>query len=218
MEKKVENVKNMLFSRQFCYFRLHHAFSHLTATEEKANGEKTNKKEKNDQNFFFFTDFYKKSKNPSLFFVFDNGIDPDPKFSGPVFAKLYIDKEKRLVLKTAPYKKTTSFFCRKEILLHHVDSWNFVFYFLKNKANASDGSSSDTISAPDLTNTSNATAVKSVKDINTKKEILKSSSLWEKKEKTLPLMFQIDIKISSQEKPLSFAFFFPSEKQPLIIP
>lgn len=72
-----------------------------------------------------YTKQFEKEKCSSLVAIFDNGIDPDPSYSGSILARLYIDEELNLSLATWPLDKSQLW--RKEILLAHVDSFELEF-------------------------------------------------------------------------------------------
>lgn len=59
--------------------------------------------------------------------IFDNGIDPDPAFSGSILGRIYLDQEKNLCLATWPLTKEKNRVWRKEILFPHVNSFEFEF-------------------------------------------------------------------------------------------
>ncbi len=66
----------------------------------------------------------------SLIAIFDNGIDPDPVFSGKVMARVYLDGDRNLSLALWPHdpgeKKNRPW--RNEILLTNVDDCEFLFF------------------------------------------------------------------------------------------
>ncbi len=73
-------------------------------------------------------------KEESLVAVFDNGIDPDPAFSGKVLARVYLDADRNLSLAIWPHepalKKNHPW--RNEILLSEVEGFEFLFFGKKN--------------------------------------------------------------------------------------
>lgn len=78
------------------------------------------------------------SKEPmSLIATFDNGIDPDPSFSGIVTARIYVDENKNLCLVYWPldYAQGNRSW-RKEILLSNVTDFSFNFLKLDPKKNS----------------------------------------------------------------------------------
>jgi hypothetical protein len=74
-------------------------------------------------------------KKESLITIFDQGIDPDPAFSGPVLGRIYLDGENNLCLAVWPLgKEKGPFPWRNEILLPQVE--DFQFYLLGEKTDA----------------------------------------------------------------------------------
>lgn len=72
-------------------------------------------------------DFLFTEKDPvEVHCVFDHGIDPDPDFSGPVQAVLYIDKEKNYCLSISPLEEDSKK-KRTEILKKEVDLVEYEF-------------------------------------------------------------------------------------------
>jgi len=65
-------------------------------------------------------------KSPSFVAVFDNGIDPDPQFSGPILGKIFLDAD-NLMLVLWPLEKTEKNVYRKEILISGVQNMRFQF-------------------------------------------------------------------------------------------
>jgi hypothetical protein len=53
-----------------------------------------------------------------LIFIFDQGVDPDPAYSGTIRGKLFLDPDKNIVLETSPLssEEEPDFLPRKEIL------------------------------------------------------------------------------------------------------
>jgi hypothetical protein len=65
--------------------------------------------------------------------VFDNGIDPDPAFSGPIVGTLFIDGDANLSLTLFPLDaKEGGGPCRKEILMSRASRLRFQFLAKKN--------------------------------------------------------------------------------------
>jgi len=71
-------------------------------------------------------------KTTSLVAIFDNGIDPDPLFSGPILGKVYVDDQANLILALWPLEKPGKNLYRKEILLCGVENMRFQFLAKKN--------------------------------------------------------------------------------------
>lgn len=64
--------------------------------------------------------------NQALYFIFDNGIDPEPNFSGPVKGKLFLEKE-HLTLQIEPVRKSKREVFRKELLLGPIKGFSLTF-------------------------------------------------------------------------------------------
>lgn len=65
------------------------------------------------------------TKKDELFVLFDNEIDPDPAFSGPICGKIHLDDKQNLTLST--WSPANEEAWRKEILLTNVDRFEFEF-------------------------------------------------------------------------------------------
>lgn len=76
---------------------------------------------------YFYTQQFEKEKTLSLFVIFDNGIDPEPAFSGSIMGRIYLDSKKTLSLDTWPLTQGKNDPWRKEILLPHVKDFEFEF-------------------------------------------------------------------------------------------
>jgi hypothetical protein len=77
----------------------------------------------------FYTSKLPGDLSPSLFFWYDNGIDPDPLFSGPLVGRLFVDGEKRLRLESRPIPQEEGQDAhRLETLLSRVErlEWQFL--------------------------------------------------------------------------------------------
>ncbi len=69
-----------------------------------------------------------------LVFVFDNGVDPEPIFSGAIRGKLYRNGSKQFVFEQSPIGEGTQPL-RREILLSKVDRLEFQFFHVKRLYN-----------------------------------------------------------------------------------
>jgi hypothetical protein len=76
---------------------------------------------------YFYTKVFEKEKQLSLVTIFDNGIDPDPLFSGPINGRVFMDEEKNLCLSLWPLEEEKKGMWRKEILLSSIDAFEFEF-------------------------------------------------------------------------------------------
>lgn len=109
METSLHRAREHLFSRQYLQMRIQDLL--LGASEEKPP----------------YTRVFEGEKKESLVLFFDQGIDPDPLFSGKVWARLYLDEDKNVSLLISGEKERQ----RKEILLSNVDSLQFEFFSQK---------------------------------------------------------------------------------------
>lgn len=81
--------------------------------------------------YFFYTDFPPFSSSPSLIFSYEAGSLLDPKFSGPVLGRLFVDREGNLALATWPAPSRLElppYPMRLEVLAKGVQSIRFSFY------------------------------------------------------------------------------------------
>jgi hypothetical protein len=110
LDVQLEKIRFSTLERGYCQNRLQDIF--VTATPGS-----------------FYTKQVQKESNPSLFITFDNGIDPDPLFSGLVRARIYIDSDNNFCLSLKPIDSDEESAWRKEILLSNIH--NFEFRFLR---------------------------------------------------------------------------------------
>jgi hypothetical protein len=165
-EKNMKIASEKIFLKHFLNVKLETVFSHLTL--------KTFQKEP-----LFFT------KDTSLYFFYDNGVDPDPSFSSYLFARLYV-KDKNLILESRPINSLTlkalensPKISREEILLKNVKSLRFEF--LEKTLPKSSG----------------------------QKYFYQRSFFWEKEDP--PPVVKIKITTEDDEL-LNYTYFLPSEK------
>lgn len=76
---------------------------------------------------YFYTKLLGKEPHLSLIVLFDNGIDPDPSFSGTILGKIYLDHEKNLCLCSWPLTSTENHLWRNEILFPKIEDFEFEF-------------------------------------------------------------------------------------------
>lgn len=78
----------------------------------------------------FFTPEKKDSSDlPVLLSViYDQGVDPDPMFSGPVRAQFYIDEENNFICEVTPLEKNLQKHKRKEALWKEVKKLTFEYF------------------------------------------------------------------------------------------
>lgn len=135
---------------------------------------------------FFYTKQFEKETHPSLIAIFDNGIDPDPAFSGPIIGRIYLDRDKNLSLATWPLTKDKNRPWRKEILFPHVS--DFEFEFLGEQSAAEHGTKEN--SRP-----------------ITAKYAWKST--WPKAVHMVPGIIRLTLLEENSNKPLRYAFILP---------
>ncbi len=75
----------------------------------------------------FYTKKYPKEDFQSLTFIFDNGIDPSPDFSGPVLGRLALI-DQNLCLLIWPIEKDDKRSYRRELLMEGVSSIQYEFF------------------------------------------------------------------------------------------
>jgi hypothetical protein len=135
---------------------------------------------------FFYTKQFDKEKHLSLVAIFDNGIDPDPAFSGSILGRIYLDQEKNLCLATWPLTQAKNRPWRKEILFPHVK--DFEFEFLGTK-------SADEHGTKENSRPINAT--------------LCWKSNWPKAVHEVPGIIRLTVLEESSSKPIRYAFILP---------
>ncbi len=119
MDHKVDEARAALYERQHLQTRLSSLFTSIVprSTVSPQHG----------------SSFYSlNEKTPGFVAIFDNGIDPDPDFSGPILGKVFLDDQANLTLALWPLEKGEKKLFRKEILLPHVQNMRFQFLAKKN--------------------------------------------------------------------------------------
>ncbi len=117
IDAKIENVKKDVYKKENVQIRLNTVFSQITP------------KKIFEENPFYTTH---NKNSPVLHCTFDNGVDIDPLFSGPVLAKIYI-KNNNLMLTYYPLKKRkANAIQREEILLENVKNYELKFLAKKD--------------------------------------------------------------------------------------
>ncbi|MBS0624578.1 MAG: hypothetical protein JSS32_00835 [Verrucomicrobia bacterium] len=115
MEVKLEKAQKTLLERQHLQNRLQ---SVLTSIVPRASGE---------EKASLYTQKIGKEGSQNLAIYFDNGIDPDPAFSGPIVGRIFLDQENRLCLALWPEDRKKNPEFREEILLQNVTAFTFRF-------------------------------------------------------------------------------------------
>lgn len=116
VEKKIERAYSLIVERQNIQLRLQDLFTSLT-------------REKNLKPLY--TKKFSDEKNESLIALFDNGVDPDPAFSGAVLSRIFLDDQKNMCIVLWPlgeeHKEKSARPLRKEILMRNAHSYAFEF-------------------------------------------------------------------------------------------
>lgn len=133
--------------------------------------------------------FYTENEGPflTLNLIFDNGIDPNPAFSGSILGKIHLDSKNALCLSTAPLNPENGE-SRTEVLLPGVKNFEFEFLGRKTQKKAKEESINSTFSW---------------------------KRAWEKSNRALPSVIRLRIDGVREKEPLQFAIFLPSS-DPLV--
>ncbi len=135
-----------------------------------------------------YTKSFEKEKCPSLITIFDNGIDPDPAYSGPIIGRIYLDAENHLCLATWPLDENRKRPWRNEILLPNVS--HFEFEFLGERSASEHGKKEK------ITPINAAYAWRTA---------------WAKSQRaSIPSIIRLTIREEGRKEPLRFAFILPS--------
>lgn len=109
-ETKIDSARNTLLERGYLQSRLQDLFFSV----------------QRDRLHPIYTQHFPDEKKTSLIAVFDNGIDPDPIFSGVVLGRIFLDEQRNLSLIIWPLEGNEKKHpWRKEILLSHIDDFRF---------------------------------------------------------------------------------------------
>ncbi|HSX13389.1 MAG TPA: type II secretion system protein [Chlamydiales bacterium] len=120
VDKKMENARKSIIERQNLQIRFQDILTTLAPVENSPS---------------IYTQKLPKCETESLITIFDNGIDPDPLFSGVVIGRIYLDEHKNLCLAYWPYHiHEQNRHWRKETLL--TDISDFSFTFLRSSSDA----------------------------------------------------------------------------------
>ncbi len=134
---------------------------------------------------FLYTQVSEKDSKMSLVLLFDNGIDPDPAYSGTLLGRIYLDEKNNLVLVSWPNQKEKNLPWRKEILFPHTASFQFEFL----------GSRTD---------------LEKKEVIQPITPNLAWRTIWGKKQQQLPSIIRLTVQEEKRKEPLRFAFMLPS--------
>jgi hypothetical protein len=124
MEKKIERAKEDMMQNMHLQIRCNHLFSQLLPSSFLTRGTPA-----------LYTSLFPKETQNCLICAFDNGLDPDPKFSGPVLGRIFLNKNKELHLILWPLEKDGSIptIYREEKLLTNVEKISFEFFTQEKK-------------------------------------------------------------------------------------
>jgi hypothetical protein len=126
-EKKIEIAKEEVQEHLHVQIRLEHIFSQLIPSSFIPNATAP-----------LYTSPFPKEKEKSLVCIFDNGLDPDPKFSGPVLSRIFLSNQE-IHLVIWPLEKDGSIpnVWREEMLLTGIDTFSFAFFTKEKKSTQS---------------------------------------------------------------------------------
>lgn len=126
LNREADQIRDETFQWRYLQNRLAYVLPRATAPSYRA----TPKEKKND--FYFYTSDAENAymQSPSLVFTFDNGFVSDPMFSGPVLARLFLNKGAlRLAIWPLPRcARQGNPPMLQEVLLENVESLSFDFY------------------------------------------------------------------------------------------
>lgn len=169
IEKKVDIARLEITNRSHLQTRLQSLFTSV---------------DQSSLNPYFYTKTFEKEKILSLVTIFDNGIDPDPAFSGSIIGKIFLDSEKNLSLALWPSSQEKNPPWRKEILLSNID--RFAFEFL---GEIEGKETSRPVSAN-----------------------LCWKSEWVITQRGVPAMIRLTVHKVGEKEPIEYAFHLPSEE------
>lgn len=171
IEKKLDTARLAITSRAFLQTRLQSVLGAISHDACDAP---------------LYTKRFEKEEHMSLVAVFDNGIDPDPAFSGAILGRLFLDAEHNLTLATWPLDNTTNHSWRKESLFPHVKSFAFEFIGQNNAGVHEE---------KEITRPINAT--------------LAWRTHWSPSQGQVPSIIRLNLQEEKMEEPLHFAFILP---------
>ncbi len=130
MDRKIDAVRKEAFAREHLQIRLLHFFSSILPRSTLPDTSAPSL-------------YTLEGEFPGLAAIFDNGIDPDPRFSGTVQGEIALDGEKNLFLSVRPLSESPKKACRKELLLQNVQTLKFQFLSKKNEDSSKGNASFD---------------------------------------------------------------------------
>ena len=117
LSRKVDLARNRLYEYEHLSMRLQTLLTNISSQSDLSDL----------ADAFFYT----VQEESSLVAIFNNGIDPDPLFSGPIRAKLFL-KNHDLILDLSPLEKMAKPMHRQETLLSEVNSLKLQFLAKKD--------------------------------------------------------------------------------------
>lgn len=172
IEKKLDTARMTISNRGYLQTRLQTILSAIDSGSSEP---------------YLYTKQFEKEKSISLITLFDNGIDPDPAYSGSIMGRIFLDEEKNLCLATWPLGNEKNRPWRKEVLLPHVKSFEFEFL---GKRSASEHGKKEKI-----------------RPINAN---LAWRTEWAKFQSGVPSIIRLRVTEEKAKEPLQFAFILPS--------
>jgi type II secretory pathway component PulJ len=119
LSSQVDHVRHLIFSRH----HLHERLSQLFLKVESC----VNPLLEIGEQAFYTPETSADSLPSSLYFAFDNGVDPEIEFCGIVYGHLFVEQG-HLILEVSPLKEKKSSKRRKECLFKNVSSSGLTFY------------------------------------------------------------------------------------------
>lgn len=171
MEARLEKARAQVMARHHLQTRLQHVLSSL---DRGAMGAP------------LYTQQFDREKQESLVAIFDNGIDPDPAFSGSIKGRIFLDEKNHLCLVSQPMNEESSKTERKEILFSAID--RFDLEFLSTKTSSEHGKSEQ------------------MRQITPN---LVWRSLWPKSQTQAPSIIRLCVYEEKKREPIRFAFILP---------
>lgn len=130
--RQITALSSTLEKKKYEQLKLAHAHALLSKIVKKAVLPESQYK----SDFCFYSVDLQGKEQQSLIFTFNNGIDPDPKFSQEVLAKLSLTSSGYLILSLWPLPsrwKDNDKSARTELLLENISSLSFQFYYFNDK-------------------------------------------------------------------------------------
>ena len=115
----MESSRTAIIERQSLQTRLQDLFTSLTRPSTGSS---------------LYTQSFPKEELESLVAYFDNGVDPDPAFSGVLLGRIFLDGKKNLCLASWPIDSEKNRTWRKEVLLSKVTDFSLEFLGEKREA------------------------------------------------------------------------------------